>query len=491
MSLFLTGATGFLGHYLLAELLRRPNLRCRVLLRPPLADSTRRLATLLDGLGVSLSAHIDSNRIIPVEGALPDGLSVDSLIGVSMVIHSAGSTLFDSDSTGEPSHTNVAGTQALLASARAAGVTRFVQISTAYVCGDRVGVIPETVAADPPPFRNDYERSKWRAEQLVRAWSDATHSAVICRPSILFGDRSNGRATTMKGLYLIARATELLGRAVADDPDLDRQHIPLRLYGKRDATSNVVPVDWAAEQIVRIALDSSSGPVHHITNPDAPSHAEIKAWLEGYFDIGGGRFCDAPWPLENPNHYESLFYSLGNVVHDYFRHGLSFESHCSDGAPEDGRLVDRDHFFACLRYAQSTQWGRGGVEARRPQQPAGRIDPRWYFEKYLPFAVPRSVVARVEALTAIIRFVITDLESCDWVCRFEQGQLAAVHGLSGGPTAEFEYRLSYDEFESIVAARRSVQEVFFQGHVEILGNVERALKMVPIVGEFLREFPVC
>jgi len=294
----------------------------------------------------------------------------------------------------------------------------------------------------------------------------------------------------MKGLYLIARATELLGRAVADDPDLDRHHIPLRLHGNRDATSNVVPVDWAAEHIVRIALDPSSGPVHHITNPQSPSHSEIKGWLEAYFDIDGGRFCDEPWPLENPNHYEALFYSLGDVVHDYFRHGLRFESRCAEGIPEDGRLVDRDHFFACLRYAQSSSWGRDRVEVLRPSQPAGRIDPRWYFETFLPFAVPRSVVSRVEALTAIIRFVITDLESCDWVCRFEQGRLASVHSRSGGPAAEFEYQMLYDDFESIVSARSSVQEVFFRGHVEILGNVERALKMVPIVGEFLKEYPV-
>ncbi|MFQ5492292.1 MAG: SDR family oxidoreductase, partial [Phycisphaerae bacterium] len=46
LDVLLTGATGFLGHYVLADLLARPNVRCRVLLRPPLAEGQARLAEL-------------------------------------------------------------------------------------------------------------------------------------------------------------------------------------------------------------------------------------------------------------------------------------------------------------------------------------------------------------------------------------------------------------------------------------------------------------
>ena len=47
IEVFLTGASGFLGHYLLAELLTRPQVRCRVLLRPPVSASSARLQQLL------------------------------------------------------------------------------------------------------------------------------------------------------------------------------------------------------------------------------------------------------------------------------------------------------------------------------------------------------------------------------------------------------------------------------------------------------------
>ncbi|MFQ5502560.1 MAG: SDR family oxidoreductase [Phycisphaerae bacterium] len=488
--ILLTGASGFLGHYLLAELLDRPTLRCHVLLRPPLSDSLRRLTTLLGELKIDLAEQIRYRRVVPIEGTLPDALPNTDLSGVSTFINAAGCTVFDADASGELMRTNVEGTRALLDWAQTVNVDRFVQISTAYVCGERTGIVPEAVAPSRPPFHNDYERSKWLAEQLVLQWRDVNRTLIICRPSILFGDLKRGRATRMKGLYLIARATELLSRAAADDPDLNRSAIPLRLLGKRDATTNVIPVDWAAEQIARLALDPMpDGPVHHITNPHPPTHAEIKRWLEDYFNIGGGRFCDGQWPLEDPNHYETLFYSLGNVVHDYFRHGLTFESRCADRIPPR-RLVDRDHFFACLRYAQSTQWGRGRVRDPGPPSSNGRVDPRFYFERFLPHAVPRSIVARIEALTANIRFTITDQEPGTWACRFEQGHLVEVHPRFNGLDTEFEYRLAYQDFELIVTRRKSVQAVFFQGNIEIVGNVERALKWVPIMGEFLKEHPV-
>ena len=41
-----------------------------------------------------------------------------------------------------------------------------------------------------------------------------------------------------------------------------------------------------------------------------------------------------------------------------------------------------------------------------------------------------------------------------------------------------------------MTGRRPLQDVFFHGSAEMFGDVERALKMVPIIGEFVKEFPV-
>ncbi len=488
---FLTGATGFLGHYVLADLLANPNVCCRVLLRPPIQDSTTRLRKLLGELGLNLSALIADGRVVVVEGALPESLGVDDIRGADLVLHAAGNTVFHTNGSSEPARTNVNGTRELLSLAAEAGVGRFVYVSTAYVCGAMAGHLPEAFYPTVPPVRNDYERSKWEAETLVWDWAKQFGVATICRPSILFGDGESGRASAMQGLYVVARATEILARAMDSSESADRRQIPLRILGRADATCNVIPVNWAAEHIVRLALHSSgASSVHHITNSDPPTHQEVKGWLEEYFDIGGGRFSDASWPLQDANHYEDLFYSLGNVCLDYFRNGLTFDSECTTGLPAGMRLIDGASFARCLKYAQETNWGRASGERTDFRSRRGGFDPAWYFEEFLPDAVPRSAVAKVEDLTAVVQYTIKGAPGGSWVSRFRNGQLEETHAVPCNLQAEFEYLLSYEDLVDVVACCRPLQDVFFHGSAEMTGDVERALKMVPIIGEFIKEFPV-
>ncbi len=490
VEVFLTGATGFLGHYLLAELLTHPHVRCRVLLRPPMLKSTARLGALLAGIGLDLSTLIEDDRVRPVEGELPDALGGADFGGVDLVLHAAGNTTFHANGSGEPHRTNVEGTRAVLSCAHVSDVPRFVFVSTAYVCGERAGHVPESFFETCPPVRNDYERSKWQAEQLVWNWGRDARVATICRPSILFGDRRTGRATAMKGLYLVAKATEILARAMEENREVSRHEIPLRILGRSDATSNVVPVDWAARQIVETALEPASvSSVHHVTNPDPLTHQEVKEWLEACFDVGGGRFSDARWPLADANHYEDLFYSLGNICLDYFRTGLTFESRCAERLPPGCRLVDRALFLRSLKYAQETNWCRVPRHGCELCSPRGGIAPKWYFERFLPMAVPRSTVARVEELTAVVQYTITGSLRGSWVSRFDRGQLVETLTAPCGLAPEFEYRLSYEDFVDVVTCTRPLQDVFFHGSAELFGDVERALKMVPIIGAFLEEFP--
>ncbi|MFQ5424660.1 MAG: SDR family oxidoreductase [Phycisphaerae bacterium] len=495
-TVFLTGATGFLGHYLLAELLKPPATCCRLLVRSPLGGARRRLAALVAELGLSLDALLTAGRVELVEGALPDAMDVAHLRGVDQIVHAAASTTFHNDRNGEPMHTNRDGTQALLDLAERAGVRRFLLVSTAFVCGERTGLVPEGVFQAEPRFCNDYEHSKWEAERRVRAWATDGRVATICRPSILVGDRATGRATTAGGIYVMARATEILARAVEDDPDTDRHHVPLRLRGRPDATANLVPVCWTASRIASIVrTPSQHGGVYHLTNAAPSTFAEIKRWLESYFDVGGGVFTGSSEPLSAPNSYEEAFYAVGDIVGDYFRHDLRFSS-CFDRGLSGHRLVDKRHFMACLDYARRTNWGRV-----RPGEPpddhmpsttaaGAALDPRWYFEDFMPARLPDSQVARVEALTTTIRFVITGEQRGQWVCRFNRGKLAEVHRGPQGLPEVFGYEVEYDDFRDLVTGKKSLQAAFFSGRAEVFGNQLMAMKMVPIIGAFLIECPV-
>ena len=70
---FLTGATGFLGHYVLRDLLNLGQ-RVVVLLRAPLGESRVRLERLLGELNCDFADHCAAGRLRYVEGSLPDQL---------------------------------------------------------------------------------------------------------------------------------------------------------------------------------------------------------------------------------------------------------------------------------------------------------------------------------------------------------------------------------------------------------------------------------
>ncbi len=356
---FLTGGTGFLGHYLLRALLVDADVCCRVMMRPPTPASRDRLTRLLAELDVDLDALIANGRIELAEGNLPEGLPSGTLEGIDQVIHSAGFITFAEERNGEPARTNLEGTRSLLDAAAKAGVPRFNHISTAYVCGDISGIAPEKVTRTMPPLRNAYERSKWQAEQLVDDWGNQHGIATICRPSILMGDLDSGRATNAGGLYAVAKVTELLARAAKADPMTDPLQMELRIRGRSDATANIIPICWAADKMAAIALDPAQhGRVHHIINPQPPTHAEIRDWMEEFFGIGGAVFVDIDKPLDDPNRVEKIFQAIEQQMGDYFRHKLSFENGSGGAGPDGQRLVDRDQFISWLRYAQEHEWMR-------------------------------------------------------------------------------------------------------------------------------------
>lgn len=487
-TIFLTGASGLLGHYALAELIQRRSARCRVLLSAPLDQGRVRLSRLLADIGVDLNAAERDGRLELVAGRVPEPFDSALLRGMDRIIHIAASTDFRSTLDGEPYRTNVDGTRTLLDAARAAGVRRFMLVSTAFVGGLQSGTLAEREIDAVDPTANDYERSKWQAEQAAREAAGGGMDVLICRPSILIGDRATSRTTNFGGVYILARAVELLARAIAIEPDIDRHRVPLRIMGDANATLNLAPVCWTARHVARLATHIDwPRRVINLVNPRPPTCGEIKRWLEECFDLNGGQFTAERWPWPNASRCEEAFYAAGEFVHGYFRRNIGFEAGYLDDCGEHTPLTDESHFKRCVEFARRKEWGR-----RRPSAAPREdgVDPSWYFEDFMIQRLPESPVARLETLTAVVRYVIRDVPDADWVCRYDGGRLAAIDRANDHSRPQFGFRVDRDAFSRIVRGRQGLQAAYFAGQAEMFGDILQATKMVPVIDAFLRQFPV-
>jgi len=149
--ILVTGGTGFVGQEVVAKLvaLGQP---VRVLVRHP------ERGTPFD--------HQPLVEIVPGDALKPETLPA-AMAGVHAVIHLIGIITETSHITYEQAHTEA--TRNVLAAAKQAGVTRWVQMSA-------IGTRPHA--------RSRYHLTKWAAEELVR------HSGLdwtILRPSLIYG----------------------------------------------------------------------------------------------------------------------------------------------------------------------------------------------------------------------------------------------------------------------------------------------------------------
>ncbi len=486
----LTGATGFLGHYVLAELLAR-GVRCVVLLRPPVETALARLTNLLAELDVDAQRHFADGSIKPIAGELPNKLPDVPIDSISTVIHAAAATNFRRDARGEPHHTNVDGTRALLDWVSSLGLRRVQLVSSAYTCGRASGSVAEAFNPNPAAFHNDYERSKWESERLVVDWARRRRGEVtILRPSIIVGAFRSGRATKFGGVYLSVRATELLDRMHRDQTPGQRQSIPLRIIGRPLDRQNIVPVDYVAKMIVAaVTTPKGGGNVYNLVHADPPSNLQIKQALERRFNIGGGRFV-APEELvyDELNELERSFYDVIRPIEHYFVDTPAF-CRTNAAALEDRAGItcpryDEPAIGRLVRYAQATSWGR---RTRTTAECAAGCAA--YFESFLPFHVGKSEVARMTALSATVSFVIEDEPEGRWVCTFDRGRLTRVRRGTDGQREDFGYRATRKVFWESISGRRHPQELFLTGGAEMFGNLEQALKMSMVLHAFTKEYP--
>jgi len=264
--IFLTGGTGFLGRELLGRLLYfKPEERIGLLIRPQhglAQDSQFRARALLDqvfGAGNG-SAYLHRLEVIQGDLTLENfGMAESDFRALAArttsVYHCAAST--DLNQELERARViNVGGTEQVLrfsdhAVSSSSPNFRLFHVSTAYVAGNSRAVIGADDLNLNGAFRNSYERTKAEAEALVRR---AKNRIPICifRPSIVVGDSVTGETSAFNVIYIPAK---LLVKGVLSC-----------LPGCPQAAFDLVPVDYVAEAILRLAAQNHpSGSCFHLT----------------------------------------------------------------------------------------------------------------------------------------------------------------------------------------------------------------------------------
>ncbi len=177
MRFLVTGANGFVGKYLSAELLRQGQT---------VRAAVRSASPPIDGIEVAAVGAIDG-----------DINWADALRDVDVVIHLAARVHVMKDEAADPLaeflRVNMQGTANLAYQAAAAGVKRLVYVSSIKVNGERTAETQPFAESDQPDPQDAYAISKWRAEQaLQRVAQESGLEVVIVRPPLVYGPGVKG-----------------------------------------------------------------------------------------------------------------------------------------------------------------------------------------------------------------------------------------------------------------------------------------------------------
>lgn len=192
-----------------------------------------------------------------VSGSVTEQADVDrATSGMDAVVHLAAKVSLAGDRA-DFERVNIGGTQNLLDSARAAGVGRFVQVSSPSVAHAGKSIFgADAEPADPVHARGDYARTKAAAELLALAADSPGLRVVAVRPHIVWGPGDT---------QLVARIVE---RARAGR---------LPLLGAGAALIDSIYVDNAASGICAALhrIEAVHGNSYVLTNGEPRTVAEI------------------------------------------------------------------------------------------------------------------------------------------------------------------------------------------------------------------------
>lgn len=373
----LTGATGLVGRYLVRDLLLAGK-RLAVVIR-----ASRKESVVERMEGILQKWEADLGHLLPrpvcLEGDVCEeglGLSKANKRWVAAhcnrVIHNAAILEFHgADRNGEPWRTNLHGTQHMLELCRETGIRDLHYVSTAYVCGRREGLVREDELDVGQKFRNDYEESKFLAEQAVRK-ADFLDKLTVYRPAVIAGDSVTGYTNTYHGLYVYMRLIAVMfGTTEPDAQGVKKMSLRFNFTGEEGR--NIVPVDWVSAVICRLVdTPAAHGGTYHLAPIDPITSREIVYYSKNYWQNNGNRQVDVEFWGHRPidpnemNDVEKVFYANSSIYESYETTDPRFDSsNLLKFVPDlPCPVIDETMMNRFLNYGEEDRWGK-----RRPTKP--------------------------------------------------------------------------------------------------------------------------
>lgn len=290
MKIFITGATGFLGKYLVNEL-------------SPICST---IYVLTRNVDKSFFSHLSNVQLVAGDITQFDIISdkekrLEILSECDFVIHAA--ALYDMQASHKECYLhNVLGTQNIIRLVnRFKSLKSFYYISTIAVGDDETFFLEENSLPARKKFRDFYSETKYHAEKMVR--ESNIHCGVrIIRPGIIVGDSVTGVMEKIDGPYYFIEAMKKYSLLLKGIPLLPlsfnpRTKIPL------------IPVDHCARAIVSLIKKDKGekdAKTYHLISHELPNVLEFLNDLNQAFNLKT-RYIPT---LKNPFH-DALLKLLG------------------------------------------------------------------------------------------------------------------------------------------------------------------------------------
>ena len=290
------------------------------------------------------------------------------------MIHNAAVVDFKGgDAAGELWRTNLEGTRHALALAGEAAMAGFHYVSTAYVCGKREGLIAEDDLDEGPGFRNDYEHSKFAAENLVRQ-TTAGLTTTIYRPAVIVGDSQTGYTGTYHGLFACLRLISMVVRATNPDDDGVRR-VPILFDSTGNEPLNFVPVDWVSAVICRVfETPRARGRTFHLAPAEPFTSRDLIRYSNSYFASAGGIFPnDRAGADHQQNELAKAAYAAAELYRGYETSNVRFRT--DNAVRFAGDLpcppISEAMIHRFYRFGERDNWGKGARQKTDATSPAG------------------------------------------------------------------------------------------------------------------------